>query len=212
MPAGSRYAPGMIRLVIADDHAIVRRGLHALLEQAGGYAILAECEDACSTREAVLRLQPDLLVLDIAMPGGHGLHLAAELRQYQPGLLILLYSQYASPIYVAEARRLGLAGFVSKQTVADELVDALAAVARGEFYLSQDLRGQPGVPGFDALTDKEREVFLLLAQGRLPKQVGPEMGISEKTVYTHRDHIREKLGLANDQQFQQLAQRLGLLR
>lgn len=202
----------MIRLVIADDHAIVRHGLRALLEQAGGYAVLAECGDVDTAREAVQQLRPDLLVLDIAMPGGNGLHLAAEFRRSHPSLRILLYSQYAGPIYVAEARRLGLAGFVSKQAMADELVDALAAIAQGEFYLSCDLHEQPGVPGFEAFTDKEREVFLLLAQGKLPKQAAMDMGISEKTVYTHRDHIREKLGLGNDQQFQQLAQRIGLLR
>ena len=210
--ATNRYSALMRRLIIADDHAIVRHGLRALLEQAGGYAVLAECADVQATRDAVHAMRPDLLVLDIAMPGGNGLQLAAELRDSHPMLRILLYSQYASPIYVAEAQRLGLAGFVSKESVADELHEALSVIGSGGFYLSEDLRGQSGVPGFGALTDKEREVFLLLAQGHFPKQAAIDLGISEKTVYTHRDHIRKKLGLGNDQQFRQLARRIGLLR
>ena len=164
------YAGQMIRLVIADDHAILRHGLRALLEQVGGYVVLAECGDADATREAVQRLRPDMLVLDISMPGGDGLHLAAHFCRSHPGMRILLYSQYSGPIYVAEVRRLGLAGFVSKQAVADELVDALASIARGEFYLSSDLHEQPDVPGFDALTDRSERYFCCLPKASCPSR------------------------------------------
>ena len=202
----------MTRLVIADDHAIVRRGLRSLIEQAGGHDILAECGDAGSTREAVRRLRPETLVLDIAMPGGNGIDLARELRELHSGLRVLLYSQYTSPMYVAEARRLGLAGYVSKDTVADELLEAIDATASGQFYLSRDLREQGDVAGLTHLSEREREVLLLLAQGCTPKQTAFKLDISEKTVYTHREHIREKLGIQTDQQLVQLAQGFGLLR
>lgn len=202
----------MISLVIADDHAIVRRGFRNLLDQAGGFALLAECANAAQARDAVRELRPQVLVTDISMPDGNGLQLAEELRASLPALKILLYSQHASPMYVAEARRLGLSGYVSKEAVADELVDALRAIAAGEFYLSTDLRGQDEVPGLAQLSEREREVFLLLAQGRAPKQVAFALDLSEKTVYTHRERIREKLGVHGDQQLLQLAQRLGLLR
>lgn len=202
----------MTRLVIADDHAIVRRGLRSLIEQAGGHDILAECTDAESTREAVRRFRPEVLVLDIAMPGDSGLDLARELRGSHPELRILLYSQYTGPMYVAEARRLGLAGYVSKDAVADELLEALHAIAAGQFYLSHDLRGQDDVSGLAQLSEREREVLLLLAHGCTPKQTAFKLEISEKTVYTHRERIREKLGVQTDQQLMKLAQGLGLLR
>ncbi len=202
----------MISLVIADDHAIVRRGFRSLLEQAGGFSVLAECSDAAGAQEAVRRLRPDVLVTDISMPGGNGLQLADELRTAHPALKILLYSQYASPMFVAEARRLHLSGYVSKDAVADELIDALQAVARGEFYLSRDLRGLDHVPVLEALSARERELFLQLAQGNTLKQAAVTMGISDKTAYTHRENLREKLGLHGNQELQQLAQRIGLLR
>jgi two-component system uhpT operon response regulator UhpA len=202
----------MTRLAIADDHAIVRKGLRSLLEQAGGFDIVAECSDIAGAREAVERLRPDVLVTDISMPGGNGLQLAGILRTACPDLKILLYSQYASPMYVTEARRLGLAGYVSKDVVADELLDALASVVRGEFYLSSDLRAQAEIAGLDALSEQERRIFLLLAEGLAPKQVAAEVGIKDKTVYAHREHIREKLGLRSDAQLQLLARRIGLLR
>lgn len=202
----------MISLVIADDHAIVRRGFRSLLEQAGGYTVLAECGDAAGALAAVRDLHPDVLVTDISMPGGNGLQLADELRSEFPYLKILLYSQYASPMYVAEARRLHLSGYVSKDAVADELIDALQTVVRGEFYLSHDLRGIDHVPGLEALSARERELFLQLAQGSSLKQAAAAMGISDKTAYTHRERLREKLGVHGNLQLQQLAQRIGLLR
>ncbi len=202
----------MISLVIADDHPIVRRGFRSLLEQAGGFSVLAECSDAAGAREAVQRLRPEVLVTDINMPGGNGLQLAGELRTTHPALKILLYSQYASPMYVAEAQRLHLSGYVSKDAVADELIDALQAVVRGEFYLSLDLRNLDRVAGLEALSARERELFLQLAQGNTLKQAAAAMGISDKTAYTHRESLREKLGVHGNQQLQQLAQRIGLLR
>lgn len=195
----------MISIVIADDHAIVRRGLLSLLEQAGGFSVLAECSNAAGAQEAVRRLSPDVLVTDISMPGGSGLRLADDLRSAYPALKILLYSQYASPMYVAEARRLRLSGYVSKDAVADELIDALLAVARGEFYLSRDLRGLGHVPGLEALSARERELFLQLAQGNSLKQAAGAMGISDKTAYTHRENLRDKLGLHGNQELQQMA-------
>ena len=202
----------MISLVFADDHSVLRRGLRSLLEQAGGFSILAECSNAASAREAVATFHPDVLVTDISMPGGNGLQLAAELRAAFPALKILLYSQYASPIYVAEAKRLALAGYISKDTVADELVDALRAVAHGEFYLSRDLHELGQVPGLSTLSSRERELFFQLANGSSMKEAAFAMGISDKTAYHHRERIREKLGVRGNQQLLEIAQRIGLMR
>ena len=200
----------MIRLVFADDHAIVRTGFRALVEQVGGYEIIAECTSANTARDAVIRFQPEVLVTDISMPGG-GLNLAAELRQSHPALIILLYSQFTGDMYVAEARRLGVAGYVSKDAIADELVIALEQIVRGGFYLSCDLRKPIPVAGIGQLSEREREVLMRLLQGLTPKQVALDLGISDKTAYAHRDKVRSKLGVRDDRELQQMALSLGLI-
>ncbi len=201
----------MLKLVMADDHAIVRTGFRALIEQAGGFHILAECADCDSARAAVLGHRPDVLALDISLPGG-GLNLAAELRQSQPELRILILSMHAGDPYLSEALRLGVAGYVSKAAAADELVTALWRIEAGERYLSSDLRAAPAAnDGLEELSEREREVFLRLARGQTPKQVALDLDISVKTAYLHRTSIREKLGVNTDLQLHQLALAQGLL-
>lgn len=211
MVCESRYAWAMLKLVMADDHAIVRTGFRALIEQAGSFRILAECGDCDAARTAVLHHKPDALVLDISLPGG-GLNLAAELRQSQPELRILILSMHAGDPYLSEAMRLGVAGYVSKGSAADELIAALRSIEAGERYLSSDLHTTPvGGRGLGQLSEREREVFLRLARGQTPKQVALDLDISVKTAYLHRASIREKLGVNTDLQLHQLALAQGLL-
>ena len=210
LSGNTRILAAMIRLVFADDHAIVRTGFRSLVEQVGGYEILAECTSADTAREAVIRFQPEVLVTDISMPGG-GLNLAAELRQSHPALRILLYSQFTGDMYVSEAHRLGVAGYVSKDAIADELVMALEHIVKGGFYLSSDLRRPTPAAGLGQLSDREREVLMRLLQGQTPKQVALDLGISDKTAYAHREKVRSKLGVRNDRELQQMALSLGLV-
>lgn len=196
---------------MADDHSIVRTGFRALLEQTGGYGIVAECATTEEARNAVLDRMPDVLVLDISLPGG-GLNLLQELRLSCPDVAILILSMHVDEPYVSEALRLGAAGYVSKGSAADELLSALACIMAGKSYLSSDLRNPtPLDSGLEFLSERERTVFMKLASGQTPKQVALDLGISVKTAYLHRASIREKLGVHNDLELHRMALARGLL-
>lgn len=201
----------MIRIVMADDHAIVRAGFRALIEQESGFVIVAECSGIADTREAVLLHHPDVLVLDLSLPGG-GLLLVPELREALPEMAILVLSMHDHEPWISEALRRGVAGYVTKGAASEELVAGLLAVAGGQSYLSSDLK-RPNArrSGLEELSEREQEVFLRLARGETPKQVAIDMSISDKTVYLHRASLRAKLGIANDLELHTLALELGLL-
>lgn len=207
------YDRRMTSIVMADDHAIVRAGFRALIEEAGDYTIAAECASVDDTWDAVARFSPDIVVLDISLPGG-GLNLLPQLREAHPSVRVLILSMHAGEPYVSEALRRGASGYVSKGAAADELMTALAALVEGRSYLSSDLSSQVAeVPdtSIGRLSEREQEVFLLLARGLAPKEVAADLGISVKTAYLHRASIREKLGVRNDLQLHQIALSNGLL-
>lgn len=196
---------------MADDHAIVRAGFRALIEQEPGFEIVAECACIVETRDAVQWQHPDVLVLDLSLPGG-GLALVPELRKALPDMAILVLSMHDHEPWISEALRRGVAGYVTKGAASDELVAALHAVASGHCYLSSDLK-RPATrrSGLEELSEREQEVFLRLARGETPKQAGIDMEISVKTVYLHRASIRAKLGIYNDLELRQLALERGML-
>lgn len=201
----------MIRIVMADDHAIVRAGFRALIEQEADFEIVAECGGIAEARVAVQMEHPDVLVLDLSLPGG-GLVLVPEMREAVPGMAILVLSMHDREPWISEALRRGVTGYVTKGAASDELVAALRAVAAGQPYVSSDLQ-QPAAPraGLESLSEREQDVFLRLARGDTPKQVAIDMGISDKTVYLHRASLRAKLGVNNDLALHKLALERGLL-
>jgi DNA-binding NarL/FixJ family response regulator len=201
----------MIRIVMSDDHAIVRAGFRALIEQEPDFEIVAECGCIAETRVAVNLQHPDVLVLDLSLPGG-GLALVPELREALPDMAILVLSMHDREPWISEAQRRGVTGYVTKGMASDELVIALRAVAAGQSYFSSDLQ-RPAAPriGLEKLSEREQEVFLRLARGETPKQAAIDMGISDKTVYLHRASLRAKLGVQNDMGLRQLALERGLL-
>ncbi|OZB57768.1 MAG: hypothetical protein B7X33_06830 [Lysobacterales bacterium 13-68-4] len=152
-----------------------------------------------------------MLVLDISLPGG-GLTLVPDMRASYPNMTILILSMHSGEPYVSEAFRQGVTGYVSKGAAADELIAALKCVAEGGRYLSSDLRSDSVETGLAMLSERERVVFLKLAQGGTPKQVALDLGISVKTAYLHRASIREKLGIQTDLQLHHFALSRGLLR
>lgn len=201
----------MIRIVMADDHAIVRAGFRALIEQEPGFEIVAECCGIADTRMAVHLQHPDVLVLDLSLPGG-GLSLVPELREVLPDMAILVLSMHDREPWISEVLQRGVTGYVTKGAASDELVAALYAVAAGQSYLSGDLKHPPSDwPGMGDLSEREREVFLRLARGETPKQAAIDMGISVKTVYLHRASLRAKLGVNRDLGLHWLALERGLL-
>jgi len=201
----------MIRIIMADDHAIVRAGFRALIEQESGFEIVAECSGTADTRIAVHLQHPDVLVLDLSLPGG-GLALVPELREALPDMAILVLTMHDHEPWISEALRRGVAGYVTKGAASDELIAALHAVASGQSYLSSDLK-RPSTrrTGLEELSEREQEVFLRLARGETPKQAAFDMEISVKTVYLHRASIRAKLGIYNDLELHQLALDRGML-
>ena len=202
----------MIRIVLADDHAIVRRGFRALIGEEPDLVIVAECGGADEARTAVHAHAPDVLVLDIAMPGG-GLALVAELATSEPDLKLLVLSMHDREPYPAEALRRGAHGYVTKAAATDELATALREVCAGRPFLSRDIARarNAGVSAAKILSQREYEVFLLLARGMAPKQIAFDLGLSIKTVYLHRSVLRDKLGARSDLELHRLALEQGLL-
>lgn len=202
----------MIRIVLADDHAIVRTGFRALIEEESDLAIVAECSNVDEARAAVQTHAPDVLALDISMPGG-GLTLVAELAVSVPCLKLLVLSMHDREPYPTEALRRGAHGYVTKAAATDELATALREICVGRLYLSRDIaQVKPAMePAAGMLSEREREVFLQLARGMTPKQIALDLGISIKTVYLHRSMLRSKLGVRNDLELHRMAVAQGLL-
>lgn len=192
-----------IRVLVADDHMIVRTGIRHVLESEAGFEVVGEAASGSEALSLAADLQPDIVVLDISMPGVSGLQVAARLRSTDPEPRVLILSMHDNAEYVLESVRAGAHGYLLKDAAATELRSAIRAVCRGESYFSPPiasrlraaLRGEhPTHPGpLDQLTAREREVLLGVARGRTNKEIAAELGISHRTVETHRESLMRKL-------------------
>jgi len=190
-------------VVIADDHGIVREGIRALLSTASDIRVIGEASDGREAIEKCRELSPDVLLLDIAMPGLGGLEAALEVRKERPATRILVLTQYEEKEYVARFLAVGASGYVLKKAAGSELVAAIRSVARGGLVLDPSIAREalatsgPSAPEgpYETLTDREKQVLRLVAEGRSNKEVAAELGIGVKTAMTHREHVMEKLGL-----------------
>ena len=207
----------MYSIVLVDDHAIVREGFKRLIEMEPDLEVVAECRCADDAVDAINRTAPDLVALDLSLPDGSGLPLIEHLLSVSPDSRIVVLSMHDGEPYVSEALRRGASGYVTKGVAPEELVAGLRAVMEGECYLSSDLRRRRAERPSEALdpiqrlTAREREVFLLLAAGRAPKQVAAELGIGQKTVYIHRASLMGKLGAGSELDLYRMASERGLL-
>jgi DNA-binding NarL/FixJ family response regulator len=194
---------GRIRVVIADDHGIVREGIRALLASAGDMEVVGE---ACDGHEAIARCQellPDVLLLDIAMPNLGGLEAALEVRKDCPATRILVLTQYTDREYVTRFLKIGVSGYVLKRSAGAELAAAIRRVHRGGLVLDPDVAREAVEPGegagaddpWDALTDRERQVLRLVAEGKSNKEIASLLAVTVKTAMTHREHMMLKLNL-----------------
>ena len=211
-----------IRVLIVDDHAILREGVRALLQLQPDLEVAGEASNGTEAIDAVARLDPDVVLMDIAMPGLGGIEAALELRKQGRRARILILSQYEDREYVRRLLKAGVSGYVLKKSAGGELANAIRAVHRGGLVLDPEVartameEANPVAPGaadpYDALTDREKQVLKLVAEGKSNKEVAEVLGISVKTAMSHREHVMEKLGVHNRTELVRFAIRKGVIR
>ncbi len=209
----------MTRVVLADDHQLMRAGLRVLLDAMPDIEVVGEAGDGFEALHLVARFEPEVALLDIAMPGMTGLAVLREVRAKHPKTKVLMLSMYDGRDYVTEAIRSGAAGYLIKDAAVDELARALAAVARGETYLSPSISSQlaqaimsPTAKAADSeLTPRQEEVLRLVARGHSSKEIALELKLSIKTVETHRAQIMDRLDIRDLAGLVRYAIRIGLV-
>lgn len=209
----------MTRVVLCDDHAIVRAGLLALLEKERGIQVVGEAGSAQEVVRVVQAGKPDVVLLDLSLPGASGLSAIPELRAVAPSCRILVLSMHAAPESARSALRAGAHGYLVKGSGLSELLYAIRTVATGQRFVSRELllclEHEP-VPkhkmdDLERLTPREREILQLIAEGHTNRQVAAKLGLSQKTVDTHRTNLMRKLDLHDAQSLTRFAVRHGLI-
>jgi two-component system, NarL family, response regulator LiaR len=202
----------VIRVLIADDHAVVRQGLRTYLALQDDIDVVGEAADGDEAVAAAGKLGPDVVLLDLVMPGAGGLSALGALQAAAPGARVLVLTSFGDDERVFAALRAGAAGFLLKDVEPAELVRAIRTAASGQAALSPAVatRVVAAVAQADDLTPRERDVLRLIAQGRSNKRIALELGMAEKTVKTHVSHVLAKLGVADRTQAALYAVRTGL--
>ena len=204
----------MVRVMICDDHTLVRAGLRRLVDSFDGVEVIAE---ACNADEAVLRAKqvlPDVILMDVTMPGRSGFDALAELRVARPEIAVVIMSMHDDSMHVREALQRGASGFVVKEAAPAELEVAIRAAAAGRTFLSPQVFA-PHAPqarslhgDVDRLSPRQREILDALGAGRTTKQIAGDLGLSVKTVETHRSRMMEVLGCRNSVELLRVAMRV----
>lgn len=209
----------MIRVVLADDHSMLRQGLGNLLATCSDIEVVGEAADGMTALEVTRRTLPEVLVLDVSMPGPGLLNLLSILREQSPRVHVLVLSTHPEEQYAIRALRAGADGYLNKQRTGDELVGAIRHVAAGRKFISAEVaeqlaseleRGLAGPP-HEALSDRELQVFVRLARGMTVKELSEDLSISPKTVHSYRSRIFEKTGLRNDHEIIRYAVSSGMI-
>ncbi len=209
-----------LRVMIADDHGVVRSGIRLLLEREHGITVVAEACDGAEAVEVALRERPQLCVLDVAMPKLTGIQATRTIRQHLPDTAVLILSMHEDERYLFEALKAGASGYVLKREADKVLVDAVRAVAGGESFLTnaaeasliRSWRDEPGRQAPDEpLTAREQEVLKLIAEAHTNKEIAEILHLSEKTVESHRGNLLRKLGMRDRVELVRYAIRRGLI-
>ena len=209
-------------IVLADDHTVVRQGLRAVLEATDEFSVLGEVADGLQVPEAVERLRPQVLLLDLMMPGLNGLEITRQVAKRCPQTRIVILSMHADEAYVLEALRNGAAGYVLKEASVTEVAEAVREAAAGRRYLSQPLSARAievyaekaqaaPLDLYETLTTREREVLQLCAEGSSSTEIASRLGISPRTADAHRANLMRKLGLQRQKDLIRYALRRGIL-
>jgi two-component system response regulator NreC len=204
-----------IRIVLADDHAVVRSGLRMVLDSENDFEVVAEASDVEDARRYVRGHHARVLVLDLNMPGGSSLEAIPTIREESPGTQIVVLTMQQDPAFAREALRAGALGYVLKEAADDELVEAVRRAAAGESYLNPRLGARiasepvPSPP--DDLSEREVDVLRLIALGHTNAEIGEQLYLSVRTVETHRSHIQQKLMLSTRSELVGYALERGLI-
>ncbi len=204
------------RVLIVDDHPLVRKGLHDLLTEEPGFLPCGEASDAETTLALVEVDPPDIVLLDLSLKGSSGLELIKQLHARFPAVQVLVFSMHDEMLYAERSLQAGASGYVEKHTSTDELLEALRSVARGKIHVSEEMterllqqrlasKLEVGTSVAEKLSDRELEVFELLGRGRTTREISEDLNISIKTVERHCENIKERLQLANRTQLLQHA-------
>lgn len=210
------------KVLIADDHVLVREGLRALLNGYEDIEVVGEASDGAEALQRAIELNPDVILLDVAMPGRGGLEVTPELRKAVPHTKILVLTQYDNREYVFRFLRMGAAGYALKKAAGHDLVSAIRAVQRGERFLDPSVAGavidgylqkESGASddAYDSLTEREKQVLRLIAEGQTNRGIGETLGISVKTAMAHRANIMSKLDIHNRSDLIKFAIRKGII-
>lgn len=210
-----------IRIVLADDHAILRAGLRSLLESQPGFTVVGEADNGRQALRLAGEKAPDLVLMDVSMPDLNGIDATRQLRSDHPEVKVLALSMYSNRQFIEGMLTAGVSGYLLKDCVMDELIDAIRTVARGQTYLSPKIAGtvvrgyldrlsggEPSPGGL--LTAREREVLQLIAEGFATREIAERLHVSPKTVETHRRNLMDKLNLHSVAELTKFAIREGI--
>jgi len=209
----------MIRVLLVDDHAVVRTGFRLLLQSLAEISVIAEAESGEAACQRFFELEPDVVVLDLAMPGMGGLEALRRIRARHPEARVLALSAHDDPMHARRALREGAMGFLSKRSAPEALVEAVTAVAAGRRYIDMSLAQKLALaeiegtakPPIEQLSEREFEVFMRLAQGATVQKIAEDLKLSASTVGTHLYNIKQKLQVGNQSELTLVAIRNGLI-
>ncbi|QTA80035.1 Two component system response regulator, LuxR domains-containing [Desulfonema limicola] len=197
----------MIKVLLADDHSIVRAGLCRIVEESGNMEVVAEASDGNDAVKKILETSPDVAVIDISMPGMDGLEVVSQIKKHKPGLPVIMLTMHQEEQYVVKAIEAGAMGYITKKSAPEQLVDAISKVYSGKLYLTDEIsellalrlaRGANGKSPLDSLSTRELQVLKRLAQGHTNREIAESYHISIKTVDTYRFRLLKKLNLRNN--------------
>ena len=212
-----------ITVLLADDHRILREGIRSLLEKEPDIEVVAEASDGGEAVAKAQQLSPDLVLMDITMPGMNGLEATRQIKALKPGVKVLILTMHESNQYISQFLRSGASGYVLKDTAAQELVGAIRAVNQGDAFLYPSIarmlleeyiqKVQSGEErgSYDGLTDREREVLRMVAEGKTNKEIADDLSISVRTVQAHRANLMGKLHMHDRTELVRYAIRKGLI-
>lgn len=209
----------MIRVLLVDDHAVVRTGFRLLLQVRPDIAVVGEADSGEAACQRYLELSPDVVVMDIAMPGMGGIEALRRIRAHDPQARVLALSAHDDPMYARRALREGALGFLSKRSAPEALLEAVSGVGSGQRYIDsrvaqslalEDIGGTESSP-IKRLSEREFDVFIRLARGASVQRIADDLRLSASTVGTHLYNVKQKLGVSNQSELTLLAIRYGLI-